>query len=155
MLEFNHNGVDYRGVKIDTFTQMNILSRVGPVVGPMFQSIGVLPDGSSDEAVAARNIGQVNAFLEALRKMSDEEREFVAKHCLGSLQRKQHVNNSDVWAPVYRNNRFMFDDIDNLSDLLALTARVLGEVLGGFLSIKASGQDGLAALQRPTLVSNG
>jgi hypothetical protein len=155
MLEFTHGGFEYRGHKIDTFKQMDLLARIGPLVAPMFQKMTELPTGEGEEAEQARNIGQVTAFLEALHKLSDEERKFVAETCLASLQRKQGSGTAEAWAWIFRHGRFMFEDVDNLGDVFALTAQVLGDVLGGFLSIKPGDQGGLAQLQRPTLVSNG
>ena len=151
MLEFEHGGHLYRSRPIDTFTQFDILARCGPIIGPWF-SIGA----GADDPDSARNILlQINAFMEAIRKMTDDERHFVLRNALGTLQRRQTNGSTEVWADVHKSGRFMFQDIDNLSDMLQLSARVLRELFTGFLSIQAGDQAGSTEPARPTLVSNG
>lgn len=153
MIEFVHKDQYYRARKMDTFTQMNVLSRCGGIIGPMFSMRAPAPDeGDEGERRAGE---QVNAFLEALRKMTDDERRYVAEACLTLVQRRQGVNGAEVWADLFRNGRFMFQDVDNLFDMLQIVSRVLRETLLGFLSIQPEDPIGSGASPQFSLESTG
>lgn len=153
MIEFTHRDRAYRARKLDAFTQMNILARCGPIIGPMFS---IRPAAEEEGEEGVRRMGdQVNAFLEALRKMTDEERMFVTKTCLASVQRREGNGTVEAWADIFRNGHFLYEDLDNLFDMLQITAQVLKELFSSFLSIQADVPNGSTELLRPTLVSNG
>lgn len=152
MIEFIHKDQYYRARKMDTFTQMNVLSRCGGIIGPMFS---MRPPSGDDEEAERRAGEQVNAFLEALRRMTDEERRYVAEACLTLVQRRQGVNGSEVWADLFRSGRFMFQDVDNLFDMLQIVSRVLREVFLGFLSIQPDAPIGSSAEPQFSLESTG
>lgn len=142
MFEFSYRDHQYRVRKIDTFVQFNILSRVGPIVTPLF---GVVQASDEPSDAEQRAVAQVNSFLKALREMSDDERKYVCEHCLSAIQRKQSANGAgEVWTDFFRAGRWMYEDMDNLRDMLQMTAMVLRDMLADFLSIRPGDQIGSA-----------
>lgn len=131
MLEFQIGDHSYRARKLNTFQQMHVLRRIGPLIGPVFGSEG----GGEAQRVAA--------FLGALGKMTDDDCDFVIKTCAGVVQRLQGGNGSAVWADIFnpRGNIFMFEDIDNLNAMLNIAGFVLQDNLAGFLSIRPPGSE--------------
>jgi hypothetical protein len=125
MLEFQIGDHSYRARKLNTFQQMHMLRRIGPLIGPMF---------GAPETEGRR----VAAFLEALGKMTDDDCDFVIKTCASAVQRLQGSNGAAVWADIYnpRASTFMFEDIDNLATMLQITGQILQDNLSGFLSIR-------------------
>ena len=142
MLEFTNENHNYRARKLNTFDQMHVLKRVGPLILQIMQQVS----GGQPEGVNAV-LNQLETFLAALRQMADEDMDFVVKTCVGAVQRQQGTNGAGIWAPIFdpRSGMFMFEDI-NLLVVFDITSQVVRDNLGGFFPISSAG-DGSPATQ--------
>ncbi|HTB46482.1 MAG TPA: hypothetical protein VK741_22870 [Acetobacteraceae bacterium] len=146
MLEFSLDDRLYRARKLTTFQQMHVLKRIGPIIGPML-ALQTGADGSDP-------VVQVSRFLEALSGLKDEDMDFVIATCAGAVQRQQAGNGSGpVWSDIFsaRAKAFMFEDLDNLPTVLEITGKVLQDNLGGFLSIRQTGDGPRPPTLAPTI----
>lgn len=132
-IEFEIGGQTYRAAKLDTFKQLHVSRKVGPVLPkllPVFlQFTKSAKDGGPADDLTAIAVA-VEPLTQALADMPDADFEYVVNTCLAVVQRSQ-MNN---WAPVYTAGAgLMFDDID-LGATVQLVAKVIWHSLGPFLS---------------------
>jgi hypothetical protein len=132
-IEFEIGGQKYRAAKLDTFKQLHVSRKVGPVL-PKLLPVFVQFTKSAKDGAPADDLTAVAAAVEpltqALADMPDVDFEYVVNTCLAVVQRNQ-MNN---WAPVYSaGGGLMFDDID-LGATVQLVAKVIWYSLGPFLS---------------------
>lgn len=128
MIEFELGGIEYRSGKLDTFKQLHVSRKIGPLVPkllPAFASIAAKKDGKNDIALIA---GALQPVADVMADMSEADVEYIFSNCLAVVQRKQGKD----WAQVWRNGALMFDDID-LSTMTQITMKVVWDNLGPFI----------------------
>ena len=147
-LDYEIAGERYQSSKLNAFTQLHVLRKLGPVlakIGPAFMMIATQPrlvmnadgsvatndDGSprTVEPNILDDIGAIGPALEALSEMSEADCEYVLQRCLAVTRRFQ----LGAWAPVFNEQakRLMFEDMD-LPTMLQIARQVLGDSLAGF-----------------------
>jgi len=132
-IEFDINGQAYRAAKLDTFKQLHVSRKIGPVVPKLLPAF--LKIAESAKAGAAKDdlnglAAAVDPLVQALAAMTDEDFDYVVHACLAVVQRQQQGNWASVWTP---GGGLMFDDID-LGATVQLVAKVVWHSLGPFLS---------------------
>lgn len=142
MTEFEINGVLYRSGKLDTFKQLHVSRKIAPLVPkvlPAFAAIAqakraegaVLGDALNRE-LGVQDIDLIAKAIEpvtnVMAEMSDTDVEYLFANCLAVVQRKQGKD----WAPVWRNESLMFDDIE-LPQMTQIAMKVIWDNLGPFI----------------------
>ena len=105
--------------RLDTFTQLHIARKLGPVI-PTVEGL-----------IAQRNEGKPKSILTVLMlsSLDDRDAEFVVKKCLAVILRKQQDGKGAKL--LSSDGSLMFDDTP-MNDLLELTVAVIEENLGDF-----------------------
>lgn len=131
MIEFEINGVQYRGGKLDTFKQLHVSRKVAPLVPKVLPAFAAI--ASRRKAAATDDVGIIAEALQpvadVLSEMSEQDVEYIFSNCLSVVQRKQGKD----WARVWSNDTLMFDDID-LPTMTQITMKVIWDNLGPFIS---------------------
>lgn len=148
-IEFDIGGQTYRAGKLDTFAQLHLSRKLGPVLAKLlpaffkivqtgqrgvFSSMARSFEGS-DAHVDQEAIDELAAAIEpvaaVLGGMSDHDAEYVYATCLAVVLR----NHAGNWTPIWNRQQAtcMFDDID-LGVMTQIVARVTMDSLGGFIS---------------------
>lgn len=113
MSEFAVDGQTYRSNKMPARTQLHVLRRMAPIIGPL-QSL----------TVGADPMAALPAFAEAVGSLSDEATDYIMDNCLASVDRKQGETG---WAKIRTSSGVsMFADID-LPVEMQIVAHVLRE----------------------------
>lgn len=144
MTEFEINGELYRSGKLDTFKQLHVSRKIAPLVPkvlPAFAAIAkakraegaVLGDALNDARnLVVQDIDLIAKAIEpvtnVMAEMSDADVEYLFANCLAVVQRKQGKD----WAPVWRNDSLMFDDIE-LPQMTQIAMKVIWDNLGPFI----------------------
>jgi len=127
MAEFTVKGVDYRSGKMPARTQVHVLRRMAPIMGPLQAlSAGIAPQGA------------FVAMAEAIAALSDEAADYILDHCLAVVERKQ---GEAVWSKIKPNAGpgLQFADIDMMA-MLQIASNVLRD------NYEALFREGLASL---------
>lgn len=105
--------------QLDTFTQLHIARKLGPVI-PTIEGL-----------IARRNEGKPKGILTVLMlsSLDDVDAEYVVKKCLNMVLRKQPDGKGAKL--LSSDGSLMFDDTP-MNDLLELTVAVIEENLGDF-----------------------
>lgn len=140
MAEFQVGDKTYRSGKLSAMTQFHMVRRLAPLLGGIGAAAaavrGQIPAAPADPAASplpSETFLQADIIAmvaDAVGKMSDQDTEYVINTCLSVCQRQQEGN---VWAPVTRSGRMMFEDID-MAQMLQITWRVLQENLSSFFN---------------------
>lgn len=118
--------------RLDTFTQLHVARKLGPVV-PTIEGL-----------VATRNEGKPKGILTVLMLsgLEDADAEYVVKKCLGLVVRKQLDGKGAKL--LSSDGSLMFDDT-SMNDLLELTVAVIEENLGDFFRTALANLDQVGA----------
>ncbi|AMM17509.1 hypothetical protein AX768_25250 [Burkholderia sp. PAMC 28687] len=128
MIEFEIGGIEYRSGKLDTFKQLHVSRKIGPLVPkllPAFASIAAKKEGKNDIALIA---GALQPVADVMAEMSEADVEYIFSNCLAVVQRKQGKD----WARVWNNGALMFDDIE-MPMMIQITMKVIWDNLGAFI----------------------
>ena len=152
MLDFQVGDYLYRARKLDTFKQMHVLKRIGPPLMKLMRE--EMQGAKPEEAGIDPNLIGMERFLVALHDINDDDLDFVISTCATVVQR-QVSPNPPVWGPIFepRAKKFMFEDLENLGDIMQITSNVVRDNLAGFLSIKPA-DSGQVSPTRPTLAAS-
>lgn len=144
--EVTVRGTTYQIGRLSARAQWNVARRVLPLVEGVVPAIrSALPkrplvkmgdDGPDTDQAAAIDWAAVGTaclgpITEALSHLTDADSDYVIDTCLACVRRP---NGAGQQVPVMRNGQFMFQQDDDFAVLIALTAAVLQENLGGFLA---------------------
>ena len=110
MREFIINSNTYRHQKLDAFTQLLISRKTAPIFIGMSQ--------------------QLSAF-DLFEGIPQDDLDVTLKAIFPFVERQQDVNGKIVWAKVYTNQKFAFEDICG-GDLLEIMFAVLMDYLPDF-----------------------
>lgn len=112
MAEFEVAGHTYRSGKMNAWTQIHVLRRAAPIVGPI-QSLST--GAASGEAFVV--------LANAIASLSDDAMNYILENCLDVVERKQ---GEAGWAKIKVPNtqRFMFVDI-GMREMLAIASHVM------------------------------
>lgn len=132
-IEFEINDLKFRAEKLDTFKQLHVSRKVGPIL-PKLLPVFVQFTKSAKDGAPADDLTAIAAAVEPLTQvladMPDSDFEYVVNTCLSVVQ----VNQANNWAPVLApNGAMMFDAVD-LGVTVQLVAKVIWHSLGPFLS---------------------
>jgi hypothetical protein len=153
MIEFEHNGQQYKAEKLPAMQQFHVSRKVGPLVPPLvpiFLEIarsGVLaesPTGKAPTLDLSKLSALLQPFMDGLASMKDEDAEYVLATCLLAVKRRV----GDAWQPVWntRAKMPMFEDLNDVGQLWPMAMRVLQDSLGPFINgLLTSQQASLAA----------
>jgi hypothetical protein len=152
MIEFEHNGQQYKAEKLPAMQQFHISRKVGPLVPPLVPIfLEIARSGALNVKVAAatgegdkpatKAIPQLNLdrlamlfqpFMDGLALMKDEDAEYVLSTCLLAVKRRV----GESWQPVWngRAKMAMFDDLNDVGQLWPIAMRVLQDSLGPFIN---------------------
>lgn len=146
-MEVEIGGNKYKTGKLDSFQQLHVARRLGPVLVTLSEGadkLGEPPEGATftftDVLVAS-----AVPFAQALAKMSDADLDYVVKTCLQVCLRASN----GAWAKVWTPSGMMFSDID-MQVMLSLTLEVVGENIGGFFPSAVAPSQASAPSQPPT-----
>jgi len=148
-IEFEIGGQSYRAAKLETFAQLHLSRKLGPVLTKMlpaffkvaqsgqrgvFAKLSKSMEGdvaSIDQTAIEELAAAIEPVAAILGGMSDQDAEYVYSTCLSVVMRN-HVGN---WTPVWNKQQStcMFDDID-LGTMTQMVARVTMDSLGAFIS---------------------
>lgn len=134
MTEFEINGVQYRGGKLDTFKQLHVSRKIAPLVPKVLPAFApfMKREKADGEKLTVDDLGMVAQAIEPvtdiLASMSDRDVEFIFDSCLSVVQRRQ----SRDWQPIWRNGVLMFDDIE-MPLMIQIALKVIWDNLGGFI----------------------
>jgi hypothetical protein len=134
-------GRAYRFARLDTFSQIHVLRRLGPAfVGaiPAIMAFLDAPEAAAGadlsetaKAKKAEVLGElirgVPSIVSAFSAMDDDSVEYVVNKCFTVT----HVQQGQGWSPLRKNGVTMFQDLD-LSTTGQIVFQVLKESLGGF-----------------------
>lgn len=147
-MEFRVGEFIYKARRMDAFTQMDVISRLSPLMASGFGEIVPLlhelrKEGLTNFAdLPMDRLGSIAApVARELAKMPDEDRHFVVKSCLDLCDRKRDGDErwAKVWSP--QAGRAMFDDINN--DISVMMRIVVGVLQGTFESFLPASLSGL------------
>lgn len=144
MIYFEINGQEYRSAKLDTFKQLHVSRKIGPLVPKLFPAFAslsklkkTLAGGETVEGHEREiDLGEIEIISKALQPVldvmaeaSERDVEYVFANCLAVVQRKQGKD----WQYVWRNDALMFDDIE-LPVMTQIAMKVIWDNLGPFIS---------------------
>lgn len=137
-MEFEVNGVRYRSGKLNAKQQFHVARRLFPLLS----GVGSDPNVSFDKVIGGISMG--------IATIPDADCDYVIDTCMSVVQRKQ----GESWANVYNvaARRYMFEDID-LAAMLKITAEVIREFIGPFLSSLPSALPASDGTENPALPS--
>ena len=144
MIEFEHNGQQYKAEKLPAMQQFHVSRKVGPLVPPLvpifleiarsgaFGDIGTTVAGKTPALDLSKLSALMQPFMDGLASMKDEDAEYVLATCLLAVRRKV----GDAWQPVWnaRAKLPMFDDLNDVGQLWPMAMRVLQDSLGPFIN---------------------
>ena len=148
MAEVTIGGNNYRTGKMDAMTQFHVVRRLLPIISSLTNATqdtagtqstsGAAEvngaDGAAGTPVTNRAAPSMEQFLQALvnalAKLSDEDCEFIIAKCLTTCRRQQGAGWSIVWNVAAK--RPQYEDID-LGAMMNLTTETLQENLAGFM----------------------
>jgi len=119
MQEFEVDGVQYKCRNMGAFDQMDILTKLSPLLAsgivellPLLAIVKELGLASIADLPKEEIIARAPGIARELAKMSSADRHFIVESCLSLCERKV---SADRWAPVWAvgAGRAMFDDINN------------------------------------------
>jgi hypothetical protein len=119
-METTINDKQYRSGKLDAMKQFHIARRVAPALTGLVSAFSGA--GASQEDFA-RALGPL---ADAVAQMPDADAEYVLGTCLAVVSRQ---TDPTTWAPIWREGRLVFDDID-LGTMIQLAAKVIQDNLG-------------------------
>ncbi len=136
-IEFEHGGITYRIRRLSAMQQFHLSRRVSPLIPPLipvFMAAARKVDGKDGVKVdALAAAGLLGPFADGLAAMPDDAAETIINICLGALRRK--AAGTDEFVPVWNAaaKAAMFEDVNDMGQLLPLTLRVIREALGPFI----------------------
>ncbi|WP_427183528.1 phage tail assembly chaperone [Bordetella bronchialis] len=132
-METTVKGQNYRSGRLSAMQQFHVARRVAPALTGLVSAFGAIKQdaaagGAEQDAAAAREefAKAVGPLANAIAQMSDADAEYVLGTCLAVVSRQ---TDPTTWAPVWREGRLVFDDID-LSTMIQLAAKVIQDNLG-------------------------
>ena len=127
MIEFEHNGQQYKAEKLTAFQQFHISRRIAPLVPPLAPILLAMTRGQG----IISNAQLLQPFADGLGSMKDEDAEYVLATCLVVVKRRV----GDAWQPVWnsRAKMAMFEDLNDLGQLFPIALRVLQDSLAPFI----------------------
>lgn len=117
--------IEYRVGRLGAWDQLHVARKVGPLYANVLQSGSAAVRG--DISVAAL-LGPV---MSGLASLSKEDSEYLIRTCLSACQRRQLVEDKEVWSKVAINGKIMFDDV-GVEEMYRLTLEVVKANLGNF-----------------------
>ena len=132
MKEVEFQGVQYRIGTLDCFKQFHVTRRLAPLLAGLAKASEQVPPAVKEsEDGAARWFESIaGPMAEAFANLSDETADYIIQTCLGVVQRDA---GKGTWAPLLRNKRLMYEDLD-MTTMVGLTIAVIQENLAGFFS---------------------
>ena len=134
MIEFEINGVQYRAQTMDARRQFHVARRLSAVLAPSADAINGVKDSDSKGAF----IAAVNSFVDAIRKLPDDQLDYVIDACLDTVSRKDGTQ----WSPIRRGGAMMYD-LDLYTQGAIVYHVVKGALDGFFASLPAAVRDTL------------
>lgn len=133
MKEVEFKGVQYRIRMLDCFKQFHVARRLAPLIAGLAKASEQVP--SSVKEAATENAGQwfnliSGSIAEGFASLSDETADYIIQTCLAVVDRDA---GKGTWAPLTRNQKLMYQDID-MATMVGLTIAVIQENLAGFFS---------------------
>lgn len=132
MIEFEINGVQYRAQTMDARRQFHVARRLSAVLAPSADAINGVKDSDSKGAF----IAAVNAFVDAVSKLPDDQLDYVIDACLDTVSRKD----GGAWSPIRRGGAMMYD-LDLYTQGAIVYHVVRGALDGFFASLPAPVRD--------------
>jgi hypothetical protein len=123
----------YRFARLDTFSQLHVLRRLGPAFVGAIPALMAFLDTSAatpedrKAEVLEELLRGIPSMVAALSEMSDESVEYVVNKCFTAV----YVQQGQTWAPLRKGTTTMFADLD-LAVTGQIVFQVLKESLGGF-----------------------
>lgn len=129
-MELEINNVKYRTGKLTAMEQFHVMRRLAPLLSGLGESLAKLPvpngnDTAPEDSELWTAIGPV---ADVLAKMSDNDTEYVLKHCLAKVTRF----NGQGWGQIMAGGNIMFEDEIDLSAMMQLTISTIQENLASF-----------------------
>jgi hypothetical protein len=118
-METTIKGNNYRTGRLSAMQQFHVARRVAPALTGLVCALG----GSGTQEDFAKSLGPL---ANAVAQMPDADAEYVLGTCLAVVSRQ---TDPTTWAPIWREGRLVFDDID-LKTMMQLAAKVIQDNLG-------------------------
>lgn len=119
-METTIKGNTYRTGRLSAMQQFHVARRVAPALTGLVSAFSGMGSSKEDFAKA------LGPLADAVAQMPDADAEYVLGTCLSVVSRQ---TDSTTWAPVWREGRLAFDDID-LGTMIQLAAKVIQDNLG-------------------------
>ncbi|ARP90324.1 hypothetical protein CAL14_08515 [Bordetella genomosp. 9] len=128
-METTINGKQYRIGRLSAMQQFHVARRVAPALTGL---VSAFSGAAAEQADFAKALGPL---ADAVAQMPDADAEYVLGTCLSVVSRQ---TDPATWAPVWREGRLVFDDID-LKGMVQLAAKVIQSNLGNIFGALPAG----------------